>query len=103
MGLIGRSFEVGSSLMAGGVTQVNELSGGAFLGSGAVFSVLVRNLSGNAPIWIGGTSGTNMPVSGRGLILYGGEPPVEIKVNSVDDIRVAGTSGQLVSWVGLQK
>lgn len=103
MGLIGRTFQVGSSLTTGGLTQVNELSGGAFLGSGAVFSVLVRNLSGNAPVWIGGTSGTNTPVSGRGLIVYGGEPPIEIPVNAVDDIRIVGTSGQLVSWVGLAK
>jgi len=103
MGLIGRSFEVGSSLMTGGLTQVNEFSGGVFLGSGAVFSVLVSNISGNAPVWIGGTSGANVPTSGRGLILYGGAAPTEIRINSVDKIKITGVSGQLVSWVGLLK
>jgi hypothetical protein len=103
MGLISRSFEVGSSLITGGLTQVNEFSGGGFLGSGAVFSILISNISGNAPIWIGGTSGTSVPTSGRGLILYGSDPPVEIRVNSVEDIKVTGVSGQLVSWVGLVK
>ena len=103
MGLISRSFEVGSSIITAGLTQVNELSGGVFLGSGAVFSILVSNISGNAPVWIGGTSGTSVPVSGRGLVLYGGAPPIELRLNSVEDIRIAGSSGNLVSWVGITK
>jgi hypothetical protein len=104
MGLTGRSFEVGSSLGISDMTRVSSVSGGVFLGSGSAFSILIANVSGNAPMWIGGSSGTNVPVSGHGMLLYGGALPLELRLNAVDDIKVvADISGQFVSWAALQK
>lgn len=95
-------FEHGSALITNPMRQATNASGGVILSSGSVFSVTVNSMSGNAPVWIGGT-GSQAPFSGKGLQVYGGGS-VSLKIDSVDDIRVfAEVSGQLVSWIGVQK
>lgn len=94
------AVEFGTSLRTAGLTQATSLSGGVLLGSGAVFSVTMISISGNAPMWVGGV-GSFAPFSGTGLIVYPGSA-VSLKVNAVDTIRVfAETSGQKVSWLGV--
>lgn len=97
----GSVFEFGSSLLTANTTVVPSLSGGAFLGSGAVFEVKLRPVSGNAPMWIGGAAGTNVPFSGHGILLYHSDDPMILKVGDVGEVKAfAETSGQRLSWVG---
>jgi hypothetical protein len=99
--LASRTYEYGTSLLTGPLCVASAASGGTQLGSGSVFSVSVVNISGNNPVWLGGNSVSFAPVSGFGLILYGGAA-VDIRVDRVDDIRVcAETSGNQVSWLGV--
>lgn len=97
-------FENGTSLLTGDAPIISSLSGGVFIGSGAVFGVTIRPVSGNSPMWIGGAAGTNVPFSGHGILLYHSDVPLELKVDDVGEIKAfAELSGQRLSWVGTVK
>jgi len=79
--------------------QVSSSSGGVVLHSGAILSVTVKNLAGQADMYIGGAN--TRPYSGSGFCLYSGEG-VTMDVDGLDDVYVfACTSGQRVSWIAL--
>lgn len=81
-------------------TIITSLSGGTELGSGVVINLTVRNLSGNAPMYIGGT-GSEAPFSGKGMILFGNESQV-FDIDNFNKIRLfANTSGQRVRVIGV--
>ena len=101
MALASKTYEYGTALLTGPLCTATASSGGSVLGSGSVFSVSVVNISGNNPVWVGANASGYQPVSGYGLILYGGAA-IDIRIDRVDDIRVcAETSGQMVSWLGV--
>lgn len=92
-------FSRGPSLLNGYVT-VGSISGGVQLSSGPVVHTTVKNLSGNAIIWVGGAG----LLSGQGYILYGGEQTPEIRVDNLNDIYTfAMTSGQIVSYISVSE
>jgi hypothetical protein len=63
-------------------------------------SVVIRNNSGNAPMYVGST--TTPPFSGTGFLLGGGDG-LTLNVNTVDVVRVAAvTSGQKLSYIWSQ-
>ena len=81
-------------------TICTSLSGGTELHSGIVFAVNLRNLSGNAPIYVGGT-GSESPFSGKGMLLFSNESQ-EYRVDNFNRIRVfATTSGQRVRAIAV--
>lgn len=88
---------VAPALIRQGYTKIGSvppLSGSTYLFSGVVLSVKVCNLSGNNPIWLGGTTVN----SGDGLELLG-EKCDEFDIDNLNDVYLyAYTSGQLVSW-----
>lgn len=89
-------IETPTGILAG-YTQIASLSGGVAIGSAEVVSVLIKNLSGNASMWIGPT-GVN---SGAGLILLAGEA-VSMDIDNLNKIYAyAETSGQYISWMGI--
>ena len=94
----GQITSVGTSFLPNALTQVNDLSGGVLLPSGAVFSMVVLNMSGNGPIWLGGT-GSKRAISGTGPILYASQS-IALGLNNFNLVSVFGiTSGNYVtSW-----
>jgi len=85
--------------VSGAMRQANNLSGGVVLHSGSILSVLVKNMPGNADMYIGGAAAR--PYSGAGFCLASGEGFV-IDVDTLDEIYVfACTSGQYVTWLAL--
>lgn len=96
-----RYYEYGTRLLTGPLCTATASSGGSQLGSGSVFSVSIINISGNAPVWVGGNASGVSPYSGFGMILYPGAA-IDLKVDRVDDVAIfAETSGQKVSWLGV--
>jgi hypothetical protein len=95
-------FEVGTIFRTDVPTVITSLSGGTELSSGVTFAVTIRNASGNAPMYLGGT-GTYAPFSGKGMVLFGGESK-QIKIDNFNKLRVfANTSGQKVYLDGQDK
>ena len=93
-------LEYGGTIRANTLTTITSLSGGTELGSGIVFSVALRSMSGNSKMFIGGT-GADAPVSGKGMIMWGNESQ-EFRVSNFNKIRIfAETSGQQVASVGV--
>lgn len=75
-------------------------SGGSVLGSGAVTTVVIKNLSGNADIWIGSSGIGKQPYSGYGFSLADQEA-ITIEINQLNSLYVcANVSGEAVSFVG---
>ena len=63
-------------------------------------SLVIRNNSGNAPMFVG--SSTTPPFSGTGFLLGGGDG-LTLNVNSITVVRVcAATSGQKLSYIWSQ-
>lgn len=94
------NFDFGTVIRTTSGTIVTSLSGGTELGSGIVINVTVRNLSGNGPMYIGGT-GTEAPFSGKGMILFGNESQT-YDIDNFNKIRLfANTSGQRVRVIGV--
>jgi len=101
MSLASRTYEYGTSLITGPLCTASASSGGSILGSGSVFSISLINISGNNPVWVGANASGYQPVSGNGMILYGGAA-IDIRVDRVEDVMIcAETSGQMVSWLGV--
>ena len=81
-------------------------SGGTQLGNVQVIhGVTIKNLSGNGPVWVGGI-GANAPFADTGFPLQapmsGNETQIYLQVQSLSGVRVyANTSGQFVSWIGV--
>lgn len=97
------AFEYGTAIRTNVPTVIASLSGGTELSSGVVFSVTIRNASGNAPMWIGGATGTDVPNSGKGMILFGNESQT-YKLDNFNKVRAfARTSGQLLYFTGVDK
>jgi hypothetical protein len=66
----------------------------------ASISLVIRNNSGNAPMYVG--SSTTPPFSGTGFLLGGGDG-LTLNVNTIDICRVcATTSGQRLSYIWSQ-
>lgn len=97
-----RVYEYGTGLVAGPLVACTAASGGTRIsGSANIFSITVMNISGNSPVWIGGNGLGTSPISGTGLILYGGAS-IDLRVdNSADVFVCAEASGQNVSWCGV--
>lgn len=93
--------DYGGSLQTGAMVTATSASGGIELGSGVVIGAKVRGLNINSgAIFLGGT-GANAPTSGVGLVLAPADPPIDIMVDNLNDIRVfAAASGDRVSFVG---
>jgi hypothetical protein len=94
--------EFGSSLRTAAAVIVTSASGGVELSSGVILHALVRGLNVNSgALYLGGT-GTNAPFSGQGLVLAPADPPVMIRVDNLNDVRVfAQASGDRVSFTGV--
>lgn len=68
--------------------------------STSAVSAVIRNNSGNAPMYVGST--TTPPFSGTGFQLGGGDG-ITLNVNTIDITRVcATTSGQRLSYIWSQ-
>jgi len=93
--------EYGTSVLIGSQVSITSLSGGTELGSGVTFGFAVRNISGNSPMYLGGATGVNVPASGKGMILYGGDSE-EFRLANLNAVHVfASTSGQFVTYLGV--
>ena len=93
------NYNYGTVIRTTSGTIATSLSGGTELGSGITNKFTIRNLSGNAPVYIGGT-GSEAPFSGKGMILFGNESQ-EFEVDNFNRMRVfAVTSGQRVRVIG---
>lgn len=89
--------EFGSSIIPG--TQTVGIGSGTALPSNACFSVTVRSLSGNTPMYVGG-AGT-LANSGVGMILYSTDS-VTLKVNNTNQVSIFATnSGNQYTWIGV--
>lgn len=81
------------------ILAVSNVSGGVTLVSGIVRSVTLKSLSG--AIYVGGATGIDMPYSGFGMLLAGGEA-ITLDVNNFNLINAcAATSGDPVSYIGV--
>lgn len=77
---------------------IPSLSGGVVLSSGKVGNAVIRNMSGNADMYVGGSG--SRPFSGFGFNLHGGDG-LTLRIGNFNQIYVfAATSGQLVSYIG---
>ena len=93
----GQIVSVGPSLLAG-YTTIGSISGGTQLSSGPIIQSTVKNISGNATMWVG-PSGID---SGIGYILLANDTTPELRVNNLNNIFVfAETSGQNVSFIAV--
>ena len=94
------NYDFGTIIRTTSGTIVTSLSGGTELGSGVVINLTVRNISGNAPMYIGGT-GSEAPFSGKGMILFGNESQT-FDIDNFNKIRLfANTSGQRARVIGV--
>jgi hypothetical protein len=88
-----------SGIRARAILKVHNLSGGVALVSGIIHSVTLKSLSG--AIYVGGTGAIDMPYSGYGLLLGGGEA-VTFDVGNFNLVKVmAAVSGDSVSYAGI--
>jgi hypothetical protein len=95
-----RVYEYGTGVRTGGLINCTANSGGTQLSGVTLYSVSIVNLSGNAPVWIGGI-GSNAPTSGTGLVVYPGFG-VDFKIDNLSKISVcAEASGNRISWAGV--
>ena len=77
-GFFSQTATIGRPMSSGLTTRLHSVctaaSGGSQLGTSSAFKVVVRNLSGNNTVVVGGASGTNEePASGVGYELYAGQ------------------------------
>lgn len=80
-----------------GYTQITSLSGGTELSSGVVVSAKVKNISGNAVMWLGPPG----VLSGTGFLMHGDEAD-EFEIGNLNAIYLyAETSGQYVTYRGV--
>ncbi len=81
--------------------QIHSLSGGTPLQSGTSISVIIKSLSGNSDMYVGGFTTGHRPYSGCGLLLAGGEA-INIDVDEMGKINLfAANSGNMVSYLGV--
>lgn len=74
-------------------------SAGTQLVSGVVHSVTIKALSG--AMYVGGAAGVDMPYSGYGMLLAGGEA-ITIDVGNFNQVRVcAATNNDPISYIGI--
>jgi len=93
------------TIRTGNLQPVTTNSGGASLCasgwvcSGPIHSIIIKSISGNCPIYIGGVS--CKPYSGHGLVLDGQEA-INLDVCSPCDVWACGIcdSGNALSWIG---
>ena len=86
---------IAPSLLRHGFTTIGSISGGNQLSSGVVVTVKVKNISGNAVMYIGGGAVVN---SGVGFMLEAGETDT-MDINNLNAIYLyAVTSGQRINW-----
>lgn len=89
-----------SGIGFGATSGIPSLSGGVVLSSGNVAVAVVRNLSGNADMWVGGSG--SRPFSGFGFVLHGGDG-LTMSIRNFNQLYLfANTSGQLISYIGSQ-
>lgn len=89
------------TLMRGrALLAITSNSGGVQLTSGDCSSMVLKNLVGNADMYVGG-SGIEAPFSGNGFPLGGGEA-VTMTLSNFNAVRVfASNSGQFVGYFGI--
>lgn len=93
-----------NGFQASSLTMVTAASGGTLLDSNtSCFKAMIKNLSGNTPMFIAGRSGgTRSARSGRGWVLYGSD---EVTIDGIDNLNeltaCATTSGQQLCAVGV--
>lgn len=99
--LLADTTQAGDTLRTAASVQCTDFSGGTIIGAvRTIHGLVVKNLSGNAPVYVGGI-GTNAPFSGKGYILMGNEER-EFRVQSASGVKVFATvSGQLISYYGV--
>jgi hypothetical protein len=86
----------GSSIIGG--TQTVATGSGTALPSNPCFSVTVRSLSGNTPIYVAGAN--TLANSGVGTILYATDSAT-FNVNNTNQVSVYATnSGNQFVWIG---
>lgn len=80
--------------------NVSSASGGSGFESAPVGKMYIRSESGNAIMWVGGSS-DDAPYSGHGFPLFGGETTPVLYVNDFASTRVCSSvSGQVVYAIG---
>lgn len=84
-----RVYDMGTNVVTTPWVALTTTSGGTQLPNVPCIEVTVRSISGNAPVFIGGT-GAHAPVSGKGQILYGGEAR-SYRVDNFNRIQAVGT------------
>ena len=90
-------YTYGTTPKTNALVSCTNLSGGTTLPNISCIKCMVRSVSGNNVMYLGGT-GAQSPFSGTGIELYGGEATPWIDVNNVNTLSVfATTSGQSVS------
>ena len=83
--------------------SVTGASGGVILTSGAVTAMTIKNLTGNTDMFVGFSEAAEMPYSGFGFLLGGGEA-WSFSINELGRVRAfATTSGQLITYGGVSK
>lgn len=86
-----------SGLYSTAASSVPNLSGGVALSSAVAASIIVRNWSGNTPIFLGFSGGFPASGGGAGFVLYGGDG-ITVEAQNMNLIYVvAQTSGTLIS------
>lgn len=94
-------YNYGTNVKTNPQVSCTSLSGGTQLPNISCLRCLVRSVSGNNVMYIGGT-GTQAPNSGIGLELYGGEATPIMDVNNTNVFAIyATTSGQNVSLLAI--
>ena len=98
---IGRpDYDSVSTLAVESIVTPTASSGGTAIGSGAVSQVIIKNMSGNADVWIGSSGAAKAPYSGFGFSLADQEA-ITVNVNNINVIRVcANVSGEAVTVIG---
>lgn len=90
-------YTAGTTAKTNALVVCTNLSGGTTLPNITCIKCMVRSVSGNNVMYLGGT-GAQAPFSGTGIELYGGEATPWIDINNVNTLSVfATTSGQNVS------
>lgn len=95
------AYDVGIIVRGRPLLQLNSLSGGVQLLSGAIASVTLKNLTGNGDVYVGGSGTGNAPYSGYGFLLAGGEG-ISLGLRNFTQVSLfAANSGDFVTYFGV--
>lgn len=101
-----RSMEIPTQhvIISGSPMTVTNASGGLALPGHEIDSVTVKNQSGNAIMWLGGTEVGEMPYVGYGFCLAGSEA-ITLDVENMNDVKVcsAVNSSEEICFIGVTR